>query len=530
MKSSLPFWVTGCFLVLGGILLLFRLDTYALWDDEAGTALHAIAVHQTGDTGALVGNNLVAFRNGVALKGLKDRTVSPLQYYICAPFVGLGQSASFWARLPFALAGCLSLSLLAFWIHSGDFALREKAVYCSGFLLCVPLFLYFRQCRYYSLVLFFEILALYCYFQRKRSFSGQLLLNVSILGLAASNYLAAFALLGALVVDYLGWARKNHPFSVKMILGSGLFQVVCGSLLLSVWNPYGTGWGAYIHERGLTLAQRGQLFFWQFRDCFCAEFIGFLPCLLAGYLCIRLRDKLLLRAMVAVGVIILLTTLASPQVGLETTGTADIRYVISIIPMGVFIAARVIVDLAQKRLAWLIAGVFLFQFTNLLNPFRVDRGQGASTIVGFVGELFSPTGNPYRAAADWIFVFVPKQASVWVLPDYACYPLMFHAPNAIYAWQLRPEQKQEEQFKNLPDIHFQGLVPPDFIVVFGPSVQQIRQLIGQWSMQGLRYEEVTRLMTFWKDLYRPELFWRTFKPIENFDPNTEAIYIFKKLP
>jgi len=107
---------------------------------------------------------------------------------------------------------------------------------------------------------------------------------------------------------------------------------------------------------------------------------------------------------------------------------------------------------------------------------------------------------------------------------------MFHAPNGIYAWQLMPEQRQEEQFKNLPDIHFQGLVPPDFIVVFGPSVEQVRQLIGQWSMQGLRYQEVTRLMTFWKDLYRPELFWRTFKPIEKFDPNTEAIYIFQRQP
>jgi hypothetical protein len=110
------------------------------------------------------------------------------------------------------------------------------------------------------------------------------------------------------------------------------------------------------------------------------------------------------------------------------------------------------------------------------------------------------------------------------------YPLMFHAPQAVYAWQLRPEQKDEEQFKNLPDIHFQGLVPPDYIVAFGPSVVQIRQLVSQWSLQGMNYQEVTRLLIFWKDLYRPELFWRTFKPIENFDPNTEAIYIFKKQP
>jgi hypothetical protein len=107
---------------------------------------------------------------------------------------------------------------------------------------------------------------------------------------------------------------------------------------------------------------------------------------------------------------------------------------------------------------------------------------------------------------------------------------MFHAPQAVYAWQLRLQQKDEEQFKNLPDIHFQGLVPPDFIVAFGPSVVQIRLLASQWSLQGINYQEVTRLLIFWKDLYRPELFWRTFKTIENFDSNTEAIYIFKKQP
>ena len=528
MKSYLPFWGVGFFFLLGGLLLLARLDTYALWDDEAGTALHGIAVYQTGDTGALVGNNLVAFRNGVALKGLKDRTVSPLQYYFCAPFIGIWQTSSFWARLPFALAGILSFLLLAFWIFSSESAPTEKTVYCLGFLLCAPLFLYFRQCRYYSLVLFFEILALYLYFHKKRPLLRLILLNISIFGLLASNYLAGFALIGVLAIDYLGWGRKENPFPLKMIYFSGLFQIICGALLLSIWNPFGTGWGAYIHERGLTFAQRGQLLLWHFRDCFRAEFLGFLPCLLAMYLCVRRRDRLLMRSLVAVGVIVLLTTIVSPQVGLETTGTADIRYVISIIPLGVFIGARVVVVLAQKRLLWLIAGIFLFQFTNLVNPFRIDRGQGPSTIIGFIRELFSPVGNPYRMTADWISINVPKQASVWVLPDYACYPLMFHAPGAIYAWQLLPEQKQEEQFKNLPDIHFKGLVPPDFIVVFGPSVEQVRQLMSQWSLQGLRYQEVTRLMTFWKDLYRPELFWRTFKPIENFDPNTEAIYIFQR--
>jgi len=96
------------------------------------------------------------------------------------------------------------------------------------------------------------------------------------------------------------------------------------------------------------------------------------------------------------------------------------------------------------------------------------------------------------------------------------------------AWQLNPEQKKDPQFKDLPDIHFKGVVLPDYIIVFGPMVVQIRGMLQQWNHEGINYEEVYTINTFWKDLYRPELFWRTFKPIIEFDPDTQAIYIFKR--
>jgi len=535
-KHSIPlkkwsfYLLPTLFIFLGGLLLFSSLGTYALWDDEAGTALHGISVCTTGDTGALVGYNLVAFRNGVALRNLKERTISPLQYYVCAPFMKFGPTTSLLARMPFSLIGFAALTLMAFWINRLGLELKVKMIYFLCILMSIPLFLYFRQCRYYSLVLFFELLALFLYRQEKRSRRDLVLLNFALFGLIASNYLAGFALFLAFVLDYVIWERKESPFGLRDICCSALFQFVCCFLLLSVWNPWGTGWGSYIADRGLSLMQRIQLFAWTFRDCFRSELLAFLPCLLAPYVVIKRRDSLLLRALLAVLVIILITSMVSPQVALDQTGAADIRYVISVIPLGIFIAARVILAFSKGRWLWLIGGVLLLQFFNLLNPFRFDRGQGASTSIGFIRELFLPSGDPYRTAADWISFHVPSQASVWVLPDYACYPLMFHAPQAVYAWQLRPEQKDEEQFKNLPDIHFRGVLMPDYIVAFGPVVQQVRQYISQWATQGFRYNEEARLLTFWKDLYRPELFWRTFKPIENFDPNTEAIYIFKKQP
>ena len=530
MKRPLAIWALAG-LLFGGILLLFtNLGSYALWDDEAGTALHASAVSKTGDTGAMVGENLVAFRNGVALQNLKDRTVSPLQYYVAAPFVAFSEKSAFFARLPFALSGFLALFFAACWMWNSCQNDREVAIYSAVTLSCIPLFLYFRQCRYYSLVLLFVLLTLFFYLQKPKTGKSILCLNLSLWGLMASHYLGYFAVVGALGFDYLIWGRKKNPLSNKELASAGLLQIAFAALLLSIWNPLGTNWGAQLQDHGLSLMQKYILFLWQFRDCFRSEFLACIPFLAAPLVALKKSDGLLARAFVAVITIFLFTTLASPQTFLESTGTADIRYVISVIPLGIFIAGRVILDLAEEKKFWLVLGVFILCFFNLLNPFRSDRGQGPSTIAGFVKEIMDPSQDPYRAASNWISLHVPARSSIWVLPDYACYPLMFHAPNAIYAWQLRPEQKQEEQFKNLPDIHFQGVVPPDFIVVFGPSVEQVRQLIGQWSMQGLRYQEVARLMTFWKDLYRPELFWRTFKPIEKFDPNTEAIYIFQRQP
>ena len=117
---------------------------------------------------------------------------------------------------------------------------------------------------------------------------------------------------------------------------------------------------------------------------------------------------------------------------------------------------------------------------------------------------------------------------MWVVPDYMCYPLMFNAPKVVYAWQLSANN-HDPQFASLPSIHFQGRVPPDYITVFGPAVQQIVPLLQQWEQQGVQYKQVATLDYYWKDMYRPELFWRTFRPITGYNKNLEAIYVFKRV-
>src|SRR5450432_1188960 len=97
--------IAGIVLVLAAVLLFARLGHNALWDDEAVTALSGESVWQTGDTGVVIGHNIVAYRSGLLLTGLKERSTPPLAAYLIAPFVGIFGNHAWAARLPFASIG-----------------------------------------------------------------------------------------------------------------------------------------------------------------------------------------------------------------------------------------------------------------------------------------------------------------------------------------------------------------------------------------------------------------------------------------
>src|SRR5207253_654838 len=134
---------------------------------------------------------------------------------------------------------------------------------------------------------------------------------------------------------------------------------------------------------------------------------------------------------------------------------AAVRYFTPVIPL--FIAISVIALTAlyrRSRWAAVVLAVAAFS-TNLLNGGPLLATGWQSTIAKFVRELWKPPGDPYTVAAEWIQQNVREKESVWVVPDYATYPLMFHAPAPTYAWQLTWPPAKEE-FKGLAPIHFIG--------------------------------------------------------------------------
>jgi hypothetical protein len=141
--------------------------------------------------------------------------------------------------------------------------------------------------------------------------------------------------------------------------------------------------------------------------------------------------------------------------------------------------------------------------------------------------LYPTNADPYRETARWMRDNIAPEESVYVASQINdLYPLMFDAPHALYAWQF--DNRSNPQFASLPAIHFKGEVMPDYLIGFGQQVGRLQNDIKQYRREGAEYRPVAKLDVFWKDLYRPELFWRTFSPITNYNKDRDVVFIFKR--
>jgi hypothetical protein len=163
--------------------------------------------------------------------------------------------------------------------------------------------------------------------------------------------------------------------------------------------------------------------------------------------------------------------------------------------------------------------------TNLLEGVTLSPFTFRSTIVEYVSELRNPQEDPYRAASSWLTANVPTNSLVWVTPGEMTYPLMFHAPQLVYGWQLKEPVKP--QFAILPAAFTQGKLAPDYVVVFGPRMTNTLETLQQLKPP-VSYTNSGSALVFWKDEYRPELFWRRFGEPKKFDRTREAIYFLKR--
>lgn len=516
--------VIAAAILAGSAALLFtRLGRHAFWNDEAYTALLASSVWQTGDTHAVVGPNLIAFQGGAALVNLRHRFDPPLAYYLAAPFLGLLGGHAFAGRLPFALCGFATIALMVRWAWRQRPDRRTWGVLALAVLGNVSLMLFSRQCRYYALAMFCSTALAYLYLHWNGSRRGLVAMAAVSLALLATNYINYAAFYACAALDYLAWGRKRRRFPRHDLLALFAPQVILGGLIVCVWNPLGKA--VVPPENASWLADKLTLLGWNLRDLSRCEFGVAALILSAPALYWATRDAWLLRAFTALLVYVAAATLLSPQ-PVSVTSFADVRYLVPLIPLCIALGVLCIRALGKRVPAAALPLAVVAFGTNLLQLGPHVGEPVRSTLVEYVGELARPRTTAYAAAAAWLHANAAEGETVWVLPEYAVSPLMFHAPKAVYAWQL--SWPPAEQFRGLPDVHFKDRVPPDTILAFGPVVGPLRRMLSAWQSRRWRYEQAATLDVYWRDDARPELFWHAFRPVARFDPATEAVYVFRR--
>lgn len=247
MKKRVP----PALVALGAVLLLWNLGRPALWQDEAETALRAESILETGlPRTTLRGVEVttqptLAAHEGNASGVWTWNTWLPA-YLVAASFAVLGPTP-FAARLPFALAGVLTL-----WLAWGLYRDAEKDELAkkrawapeAGLALLAlspPFLLFCRQSRYYALGALGAVLVLRSWRRllEKKPY-GALAVALSLQFLLHASYGFFFTAAAALVLDAV-LRFDECPRAPRFWLAAGLTAALAAPALVyfRVWDRPG---------------------------------------------------------------------------------------------------------------------------------------------------------------------------------------------------------------------------------------------------------------------------------------------------
>jgi hypothetical protein len=522
--SSIDWRLTACIItfLFAALLLFARLGHYALWDDEANTALFAQGICATGDTTAVIGHNLVAYEGGWELKNLRERYIPPLPAYLTAAFIWLLGPTAFAARIAFAMCGLAFFAVVLVWLCRDRADPWTWGLVLFSLLSNVSLILYFRQARYYGIAILLTTLLAYLYLHWSRRWQRLALMVALAIVLLASNYISFGAVMLCIALDWLIWGRRTVRTSVKNTIAAGATLLLAGAVILYIYDPFNINQPAPPQLEHHPLLQ----LWWNVRDLSINEFCIVPLLALVPIVGFWRRDVWLLRGGLALVIYFAAINIVEPH----HSSFAELRFLSPVIPLCCVLEVRAMLGAVGQR-KWLailvgmpIFGTNVLSGSTIFHPGLIEIPL-RSTICCYLGELADPPIDPYRAASDWINANLPASATVCVFPRYASYPLMFHASRQIYGWQL--DYPPEPQFERQPPIQFIGREAPRFIILFGR--EGISQFHPIQLLDGTKvdYSVVKILPVFGKDLFRPELYMRVFKPMP-VDPGRDGVFILER--
>jgi 4-amino-4-deoxy-L-arabinose transferase-like glycosyltransferase len=207
--SNLGQRIILCVIAFGSLcLLLANLGNQFLWEDEAQTALVSKTILTDGVPRGYDGKNFFSQEGGAEYgNNYLWRWHTWLPFYVLAGFYKIFGVTTFVSRLPFVLFGFGTVILVYFFAGLLWPKTRIPAIAAGLLATSVPFLILSRQCRYYSMAMFFSVFALYAYaamLNRKR-YSALMLFIASTLLFHTQHFyivsLFAALLLHAVIFD-----------------------------------------------------------------------------------------------------------------------------------------------------------------------------------------------------------------------------------------------------------------------------------------------------------------------------------------
>lgn len=219
MKSHWPLAIVA---ILALSLALANLGSDYLWEDEGDTAVLAMSILKCGVPKAWDGTTFSDSDKGARVNDKLVMVSHPwVQYYVAAASFFLFGENTFAARLPFALAGWLTV-LLSYAFVWRITASRGTALSAAVLVvLSVQFLLFARQCRNYSINMLLTLCLILIFFRMKSLRDGVLFAVAAILLFHTTPLgIVPVGVFGILTILYRPFVmqRRGYWFALPIIL------------------------------------------------------------------------------------------------------------------------------------------------------------------------------------------------------------------------------------------------------------------------------------------------------------------------
>ena len=249
-----PYTSIGVLLV-AAYLCLVNLDYAALWHDEAPAAFFGKTLLQQGDIVGWDGRNLVGGTNGRTLNDELRDVLPPLMYVLNAAGFAVFGVNEIGARIVHAVIGIVALGVFYLLLHQHLSNYPRLMFFIFTFAAwSAQLLLYFRQSRYFSVMVLTLILIFYlyeCYWRRRHPAYLAAIAAVAVLSFF-NHYAGGAATMFSLAAYHLFFRARDTT------LREWVLFAICGAAVVVVGAGYLYWLGVIGGDRSGFMAFAGQ--------------------------------------------------------------------------------------------------------------------------------------------------------------------------------------------------------------------------------------------------------------------------------